>query len=111
MRTFSVGTNGSAPREGAMVRVLLIAAALLPCSAAWAQPSAEHAGAGEQIEHDHKNHAALYLGFTANDGTHFTLGAEYVRRNPEWKRLGIGGFTEFVFTDDTEFLVGATFAY
>jgi len=95
-----------------MVRVLLIAAALIPCSAAWAQPTAaEPPHAGEQVEHEHRNHAAVYLGFTANDGTHFTLGAEYVRRNPEWKRFGVGGFAEFVFADDTEFLVGATGAY
>jgi hypothetical protein len=91
----------------------LVIAALTPYGALWAQqaPAGDRAEASEQPESERPNRAALYLGFTSNDGTDFTAGVEYTRRSPGWKAFGIGGFAEIVFAHDTEFLTGITFHY
>jgi hypothetical protein len=84
---------------------------------ALAQPSGRAATASEGADAPQeggpvrRNHAKLYLGFTSNGGTDFTLGAEFNRRNRGWQNLAVAGFAELVFAEDVEFLLGATLQY
>jgi hypothetical protein len=61
--------------------------------------------------HFHPNHVALFTGATSElkEGkkTHFTLGADYVRRLGSSGQFGVGGFAEVIFHDPTEWLFGA----
>lgn len=83
----------------------MVLVAALPCRAATAQ----HAPA--EGAHKSANHAALYAGATMNATTDFTLGLEYVRRQPD-ARLGFGGYLDLVlFAHDAELLFGVTFNY
>jgi hypothetical protein len=54
---------------------------------------------------------ALFTGATSElkEGkkTHFTLGAEYMRRFGSAGQFGVGGFAEVIFHDPTEWLFGA----
>ncbi len=60
--------------------------------------------------HYHKNHFAIFTGgtteFGSDNDTHFTLGADYVRRFTETGFLGVGVFGEIVFADHTKYLLG-----
>jgi hypothetical protein len=61
--------------------------------------------------HFHPNHVAAFVGATSHlrgsNATHFTLGADYVRRFGSSGQFGIGGFAEVIFHDPTEWLFGA----
>ena len=61
--------------------------------------------------HFHPNHVAVFAGATSElkEGkkTHFTLGADYVRRLGSSGQFGVGGFAEVIFHDPTEWLFGA----
>lgn len=81
-------------------------AALLPCTAL----AAQHAAAPDDKGHA-SNHGAVYLGLTVDHDAFFTLGAEYSRRQPEWKDWGGTAFLELIFHSEVEFLLGATVNY
>ena len=83
----------------------LVLVAALPLRTAMAQ----HAPAAKA--HHSANHAALYAGATINATTDFTLGLEYVRRQPD-ARFGFGGYLDMVlFAHDAEVLLGVTANY
>ncbi len=82
-------------------------AALLSCTAL----AAQHAPAHEAASH-HPNHVAAFGGVTVFHEEAFpTLGAEYTRRQPEWKNWGGTAFAELVFASEVEFLLGVTANY
>ena len=72
---------------------------------------AQHAPASGEAAHHATNHGAVYLGLTVDHDAFFTLGAEYSRRQPEWKAWGGTAFLELIFASDVEFLIGATVNY
>ena len=79
--------------------------ATLPCRAAVAQHTPAEGA------HASANHVALYAGATMNHTTDFTLGLEYVRRQPN-ARFGFGGYLDLVlFAHDAEVLLGVTANY
>ena len=89
----------------------LLAAALMTYGLVWTPsngaaqepiPPAQDAG--------RPNHAQLYLGFTTNGSTEFTLGAKFSRHEGD-RGLALAGFTEVIFTDETQYLLGALLQY
>ena len=89
----------------------LLAAALMTSGLAWTPsngaaqetiPPAQTAGRA--------NHAQLYGGFTTNGSTEFTAGAKFSRHEGD-RGLALAGFTEVIFADDTQFLLGALLQY
>ena len=89
----------------AIVLVMLLAGPTL----AFAQQS--HEEGASNSAHFHTNHVAAFAGATTElkEGgkTHFTLGADYVRRFGTRGQWGVGGFGEVIFHDPTEWLFGA----
>ena len=86
-------------RSGA-IQVLM--AALL-CTNAFAQH--EQGNADEHGAHLHPNHVALFTGATSDkDGTHLTLGADYMRRLGSHGRWAVGGFGEAILAEHTEWV-------
>jgi hypothetical protein len=70
-----------------------------------------HEEGASHSAHFHPNHLAAFVGATSelrgSKKTHFTLGADYVRRFGSSGRFGVGGFAEVIFHDPTEWLFGA----
>jgi len=70
--------------------------------------SKEHSG------HPHWNHIALFAGATSKfeqEGTHFTLGLDYIRKFPPSGRWAISIFAEAIFEEHTEWLFGIPVFY
>ena len=92
----------------AVAAVLLAGPAAL-LSAQQEQPHNQETGS--QGAHFHPNHVAAFAGATTelrgSKKTHFTLGADYVRRFGARGQWGVGGFGEVIFHDPTEWLFGA----
>jgi len=92
----------------AVAAVLLAGPAAL-LSAQQEQPHNQETGS--QGAHFHPNHVAAFVGATSelrgSKKTHFTLGADYVRRFGSSGQFGVGGFAEVIFHDPTEWLFGA----
>lgn len=85
-----------------------LAAALITCGLSWT-PSSSAAQETAPPE-GRPNHAQLYLGFTTNGSTEFTLGGKFSRHEGD-RGLALAGFTEIIFADNTEFLLGALLQY
>ena len=89
--------------------LLLAGPGLLPAQQHPSQP--QEAGGAERHAHVHPNHVAVFAGATSElrEGkkSHFTLGADYVRRFGAEGRWALGGFGEVIFDDEPEWLVGA----
>ena len=70
-----------------------------------------HEEGASNSAHFHPNHVAAFVGATSqlrgSNETHFTLGADYVRRFGSSGQFGVGGFAEVIFHDPTEWLFGA----
>jgi hypothetical protein len=66
----------------------------------------------ENVEHEqhfHANHFGVLAGATTKlekEGTHLTLGVDYVRKFPPDGRWGISVFGEVIFEEHTEWLFG-----
>ena len=84
------------------------AAAMITCGLSWT-PSSSAAQETAPPE-GRPNHAQLYLGFTSNGSTEFTAGAKFSRHEGD-RGLGLAGFTEIIFADETQFLLGALLQY
>ncbi len=71
-----------------------------------------HEEGASNSAHFHPNHAAAFVGATSelrgSKKTHFTLGADYVRRFGARGQWGVGGFAEVIFHEPTEWLFGAS---
>ena len=89
-----------------------LAAALVTCNLTWA-PTNSAAQESTQVaqEAGRRNHAQLYLGFTANSSTEFTLGGKLSRHEEGSRGLGLAAFTDIIFADNTQFLLGALLQY
>jgi hypothetical protein len=64
--------------------------------------------------HSHRNHIALFAGATSKfekEGTHFTLGVDYLRKFPPSGRWAISIFGEAIFEEHTEWLFGMPIFY
>ena len=87
------------------------AAAMITCGLAWtpSHGSAQEPTPAAQTA-ARPNHAQLYLGFTSNGSTEFTAGARFSRHTGD-RGLALAGFTEIIFADDTQFLLGALLQY
>lgn len=61
------------------------------------------------IDHTHWNHIAVFAGATSKfgkEGTHFTLGFDYLRKMPPTAGWTISVFGEAIFEDHIEWLFG-----
>jgi hypothetical protein len=47
---------------------------------------------------------AVYMGFTTDGGTDFTLGGEFTVRKPAWKAFGAGAFFSYIFSNNGDFI-------
>jgi hypothetical protein len=95
-----------------MIRALL-GAALIPLGVAWfptISAAQEPTTPPPVQETGPPNHGQLYLGFTTNHGTDFTLGGRFSRMD-RTRGLGLGAFADVIFAEDTEFLLGVTLQY
>ena len=94
-----------------MIRQFVLAAALLPWSAAAAQQAggtSDSTKAAQEIQVPvPTSRIDIYAGLRSNGGTDFMMGFKYSHRRPEWKQFGGAGFVEVVFSDDIAFLFGA----
>ena len=93
----------------------VLAAILLFLSVTIYGQSSENSDSYKIISHNpHHSHLALFLGgttFYKNNESHFSLGADYVYRpNPE-KPWAYSIFTEVIFADHTEYLIGLPVYY
>lgn len=95
-----------------MLRALLIAAVLFP-HAGFAQQTfiAAPASAAQETVFVKPATVAVYMGFTTDGGTDFTLGGEFTVRKPEWKAFGVGAFFDYIFDNNGDFLLGVTAHY
>ena len=85
--------------------------ALLLASPKLLSAQQSHEEGASNSAHFHPNHVAAFVGATSelrgSKKTHFTLGADYVRRFGSSGQFGVGGFAEVIFHDPTEWLFGA----
>ena len=66
------------------------------------------------VSHSHWNHMAIFAGATSKfekQGTHFTLGLDYVRKFPPSGRWAVSVFGEAIFEEHTEWLFGIPIIY
>ena len=98
--------------EVPMIRALLIAAILFPYGAGLAQQTltAPPASAAQDTVFVKPATFAVYMGFTTDGGTDFTLGGEFTVRKVEWKAFGVGAFFDYIFSNRGDFFLGATAA-
>ena len=64
--------------------------------------------------HTHWNHIALFAGATSKfekEGTHFTLGVDYLQKFPPSGRWAVNIFGEAIFEEHTEWLLGIPVFY
>lgn len=96
-----------------MKQALLIAAILFPCATGLAQQtvSLSSASAAQETVYVKPATVAVYMGFTTDGGTDFTLGGEFTVRKPAWKAFGAGAFFSYIFSNNGDFILGATAHY
>jgi len=91
--------------------IIIIALLLAVPQLLSAQQGQQHEEGASNSTHFHPNHVAAFVGATSqlrgSNETHFTLGADYVRRFGVKGQWGVGGFGEVIFHDPTEWLFGA----
>ena len=67
-------------------------------------------GREHKVEHDfHYNHVAIFVGASSvfeKSGTHFTLGADYIRYFSPESDFAVGVYSEAIFAHHTEWLFG-----
>ena len=64
--------------------------------------------------HPHWNHIAIFAGATSKfeqEGTHFTLGFDYLRKLPPNAKWAVSIFGEAIFEEHTEWLFGIPVFY
>jgi hypothetical protein len=97
-----------------MIRRLLLATALLPWGAGWAQ-QADTAKAATKTQEPQwsipPRRLDLYAGLRVHDGTNFMMGVKYSRRIPSTRTFAGAGFFEVAFASPTEYLLGGLFQY
>jgi hypothetical protein len=74
----------------------------------------ETAGPHKNEHTTHWNHIAVFDGATSKfekEGTHFTLGLDYIRKFPPSGRWAISIFGEAIFEEHTEWLIGIPLFY
>lgn len=79
-----------------------------------AQPLDEASAHGETDGHFHLNHIAMFAGATSfleKEGTHFTLGVDYLRYFTHEQRWGISAFGEVILAEHSEWLFGIPLIY